>query len=543
MAEGRWVAGLSCALALLGLSAPCFAQPVGPGPGEIEGRVIEVQEGDLVLDLGAGTGLRDGQRVQIWRPILVRHPVTKKTLSDRFLLGELELVQVRPSMTLARPASGLTRVPALGDIILSAAVAPASPPPSPSTMQPSEAASSPAAPASKVDVRAERIGKLLHALRGADPMSRVGAYEDLARADPGSPYASALQEEARALRAAARENGPPAPIALKAPIVDEVRRGEPLRISAEIVNAPGAVLHVRTSDDPSFVSLPMEPASGSYFAATIPGSAVDGATLELFIEAVGEGGRPVAVVGSADDPMRASVRAPKEAPARDDFRATAKLWTDYADYNRLRGDDYAWQTEGEFGLRLGDEGVRAIRSGFGVYRGRGGSVEDLDERGLEARSVGLTYGYLEGELAPARVFAILPRAVVGLGDDGVAVGGQLLFRIGNDLETNLLLGGEALGTVGVRGIAQLELAVFERVPILFRTEVSNQPAGAGPSSADLPTDGASPSLGGSDVGARGIAEVGYRLVGDLVIRARGSFQGRTIEHAGPGFGGGVSYSW
>jgi len=30
---------------------------------------------------------------------------------------------------------------------------------------------------------------------------------------------------------------------------------------------------------------------------------------------------------------------------------------------------------------------------------------------------------------------------------------------------------------------------------------------------------------------------------DLVISARGSYQGRTINHAGPGFGGAVTYQW
>ena len=39
------------------------------------------------------------------------------------------------------------------------------------------------------------------------------------------------------------------------------------------------------------------------------------------------------------------------------------------------------------------------------------------------------------------------------------------------------------------------------------------------------------------------AQVGYRLLPGFVVSARGSFQGRTIQHAGPGFGGGASYTW
>jgi hypothetical protein len=287
----------------------------------------------------------------------------------------------------------------------------------------------------------------------------------------------------------------------------------------------------------------MELVADDYFAATIPAAHVEAPGLAIFVEAVGADGHAVAVLGRSDAPMDADVRPAEIVAPPSELRASARVSTDYADYNRLRGDDYAWQTEGEFGLRLGDEGARALRSGFGVYRGRGGSVDELDEQGAAPREVGLTYGYLEGELAPTTAFAILPRGVVGLGDDGVAVGAQLLFRIGSDLGTNLLLGGEALGTVGIRGIAQLELAVFEDVPILFRTEVTNQPAGSAPSREDLAVGDAPRSLEGADVGARGIAEIGYRLTPELVVRARGSFQGRTIEHAGPGFGGGVSYTW
>jgi len=286
----------------------------------------------------------------------------------------------------------------------------------------------------------------------------------------------------------------------------------------------------------------MQPAGGLYWAADVPVDRIEAPRLDWFVEAVGVTGVPVAVLGNPAEPQRSEVRSPVDAPAPSTFRAEAAIWTDYADYNRLRGDDWAWQTEGELGLRLRDEGVRAVRSGFGIYRGQGGSVEELDVQGLAPRDVGLTYGWLEGEFAPTRMFAILPRVVVGLGDDGVTGGGQLLFRIGHDRETNLLLGGEALGTVGVRGIAQFELEAFPRFPILFRTEVTNQPAGAGASADDLEV-GQPASLGGADVGARGIAQLGFRVVDDLVISARGSFQGRTIEHAGPGFGGGVSYSW
>ena len=51
------------------------------------------------------------------------------------------------------------------------------------------------------------------------------------------------------------------------------------------------------------------------------------------------------------------------------------------------------------------------------------------------------------------------------------------------------------------------------------------------------------SIQRGEVGARAIFQVGYRVTPGLIVAARGSYQGRTINHAGPGFGGAVTYTW
>jgi hypothetical protein len=253
-------------------------------------------------------------------------------------------------------------------------------------------------------------------------------------------------------------------------------------------------------------------------------------------------------VGSAGEPQRVTVEPipTPTPPLRPE--ATASIWTDYADYNRMKGNDRVWQTEGFVGMRFNEEGVRALRTGFGVFRGVGGSLEELDEQGKSGRKVGLTYGYLEGEYAFSSFTALVVRGVVGLRDDGVAGGAQGLIRLGSDKKTNLMLGGEVLGGIGLRGITQLELKTFDRVPILFRTEVTNQPAGASVSEEDVRpnTPNALPqdtSTQQGEIGARAIVQVGYEVVPGLVVAGRGSYQGRTIKHAGPGFGGAVTYTW
>jgi hypothetical protein len=175
---------------------------------------------------------------------------------------------------------------------------------------------------------------------------------------------------------------------------------------------------------------------------------------------------------------------------------------------------------------MNDVGVRAVRSGFGVLRGKGGSLVELDQLGQTPRDVGLTYGWVETELATSRSFSLLARPIIGLREGGVTGGAQGFFRVGSDLATNLLIGGEVLGNVGLRGIVQLDWRTIPRVPILVRSEVTNQPAGVG-----------------GDIGARAIGQVGYEIVRDLAIYARASYQGRTIAHSGPGAGAGVSYQW
>ena len=122
-------------------------------------------------------------------------------------------------------------------------------------------------------------------------------------------------------------------------------------------------------------------------------------------------------------------------------------------------------------------------------------------------------------------YALIARPILGLRERGITGGAQAFVRIGNDLRTNLSIGGEVLGTVGQRGIVQLDWRTIKRVPIVLRTEITNQPASSG------------------DIGARAIAQVGYQLTEELAVAGRVSYQGRTINHAGPGAGLAVSYQW
>lgn len=505
---------------------------------------IAVEDRELVVDLGSGRGGSEGMLVELWRPLKLKHPVTGKVITDRYRIGSVRLGQVRPTLALARAVGSLTREPVAGDLVIlrqarsevaagSGAVVPA-----PLPGVPSEA---------ELEVR--EVMELFDGLVGRDPADRVREYEAYVRLKPSGRFARVLGEEAAVLRELLAKEGPkrarvraePVPSAISFQGPSEAVGGVPLRVAIEVTDvATGAVIHVRQGGRQAYVSIPMVSVGRGFFSVTLPGERLVAPSLEYFIEATAPGGRAYPVIGSGAEPRVMVVREAPLAKPAGDLSTSFVLMTDYADFNRLRGNDYVWQTEGYLGVRYGDRGIRALRSGFGVYRGRGGSLEELDRAvdPLEGREVGLTYGYLETEVGIFTSFSLIGRLAIGLLDDGVTGGGQAFVRVGSDLGTNLLLGGEILGGVGLRTIAQLELNVFERFPIVVRAETTNQPAGGSPSPDD---EGA--ALGESARGTRTILQVGYRIIPELAVSVRGSMQGRTINHAGPGVGGGVSLRW
>jgi len=383
-----------------------------------------------------------------------------------------------------------------------------------------------------VDPDAVELSVLFDSLRGTDPATRIDAYQRFVASHPNGRFAEVLREEALALRnrfparatrsETAAEPPKPTLTAAMQPIARVIAR-EPLRLAVIVRgDVSGVVLHIRNASSPTYLSQPMTRVGPEYWAATVAGENVQSPAFEYFVEAIGLQGT-VAILGTAEDPRPADVEdvLPKPPPK---VLGQAQIWTDYASFNAKAANDYIFQTEGLMGVRFGDVGIRAVRTGFGVYRGEGGTVYALDTLHQAPTSVGLTYGYLETELGMTKYVSLGLRGVVGLDNTGVNGGGFLFLRIGSDLGTNLWFGAEGLGGIGVRGVTQFEWNSFSRWPIVLRTEVTDEPAG-------------------DNVGVRASAQVGYRVLPHLVVSLRGSYQGRTIEHSGPGAGAAVGYAW
>lgn len=519
----------------------------------VEGRIVGIEDGKLVVDVGGRAGATAGLTAELWRPLRLKNPATGRTVEDRYRIGALRITEALEVMSFAEPEGEPRRPPAPGDIVVVRVERPAPAAPTPTAHAAAESA---AAPAPANDADAAAVTALIESLRGKSPEQRISEMRAWIERNARNRFARSIAEELATLqrlvasRSQRETEASAAPLAPSAPVEPELLRfmrpgsglaGEELEFGLEIGgDVRGAVLHTRHAREVAYASTRMTESGTRYWVATVPAERVQAPVLEYFIEAVRPDGTAVPMVGSPEAPLRIHTPSRPTPTPPTAHHSIASIYTDYADYNRLRGNDWLSQTEGFFGMRFQELGVRAVRTGFGVYRGQGGSIQELDIEKLDPRAVGLTYGYLEGEIGVSRIVSIVGRLSVGLGEDGVTGGGQAHLRIGNDLETNLLVGGEVLGGIGLRGTAQLELSPKGLVPVMIRTEVTNQPAGiAAHSLGPNPTT----AQAASDVGGRIILQAGYRIVPALVVFGRVSGEGRTINHAGPGFGGGFTFEW
>jgi hypothetical protein len=208
--------------------------------------------------------------------------------------------------------------------------------------------------------------------------------------------------------------------------------------------------------------------------------------------------------------------------------------TEYVSFDKLSGRDYYYVFEADFLLRLPTKVLEGLRTGYGHYRGRGGTVKELDELKLAPTPAAFTYGYLEFALALHELFALLPRLEVGLGrpqnEDNnvksqVKAGGQLRVRIGRADGTHLILAAETVPEIGQRAFVGLSLGLLEKFPMAFEVHVTDQPVNT------------------NQLGVRAVYELGYRPNPVFALAARASFQGRTINHTGPGFGIAATFDW
>jgi len=508
--------------------------------------VVQIDGGDVYIDVGRGA-VSVGASFEVLRPIETRHPLTRAVLRDRFPIGRLVVVQVGETLSIARVEGTPHRAVSLADLVRMPR--PDAPPSEPTPVAGGAASSAvaacppaPAAPECVVqvggatDVRAIEILRVWSATFGLLPESRVRVWTAFLATSASSPYAryaSAEIGEAQRELARARAEGPTAGVLAALAPLGRAFEGEPVAF-AGIVSRGVAMrdlsIYVRPrGGTDNFKRVPMVADATGHVRAAVPAELVVVAGFEWFGEITLGDGRTAFVAGGPSAPIAVAVWASPSSPPLEDGRSRVRFSSEYVDFNRLRGNDYYVSFEGDFAYRLGLSFLPSVRVGYGHLQGESGNVDDLDVRGLASREVGFTYGYVEPELSFTELFAMAVRFTAGLGlperrTDGLRGGVQLRFRVGRANGTNLVLAGETIPELGLRGYIGLAFLPVPNWPMGAEVHVTDQP-------------------GNGQIAVRGVFEVGHRFGRAFALSTRLSYQGRNIDHSGFGVGLAATFDW
>jgi hypothetical protein len=553
---------------LLARPSPSAAQGSGTPP---RATIVRIDGSDVFLDVGRDA-LAGARRLTVYRRVVVRHPLTRKSLEDRFAIGELEIVQAGDTLTLARPVAppahpfsvgdraeliGVTQPSGTAPIVQpgEARITARSAEPGESVPAPPSANASAATATATIHVagaqspnaEGEQLLRYFQATLAQPPAQRIRIYEAYVLHHPRSRYRAFIEQEVRYLRALqasvelrARDDEAAQRAALLASAVEllppeHARAGVPLAMALRVrpeAHVRGLSLHVRPMKGELFQTIAMSIDARGHAHATVPAELARAPGFAFFIEAVNDRGETAAAFASARTPHAVKVKAPRVAPERRrDPLMRVRFSSELASFDGTSGRDYFLINEGDFFYRVRYGHLYGVRMGYGRFDGEGGTVEELDVLGLDPRPAGFTYAYLEGEFALTELIGLSLRGTLGLGrpDSGeqgqIGGGFQTRLRLGDPNGTNLVIAGELVPEIGQRALLHLGWELIDRVPMAAEVQVTDQPVNS------------------DELAVRIVYELGYRVTERIALALRPSYQLRTIRHAGPGMGLSATFDW
>ena len=154
-------------------------------------------------------------------------------------------------------------------------------------------------------------------------------------------------------------------------------------------------------------------------------------------------------------------------------------------------------------------------------RGENGALPAPGGDGLEP---GIDYGRAAVTLLANDSVRLRSALLLGASQEGFEYGasGEIVF--GNPRAEHLLLGAEALTTLGATGYLRLGFNASSAVPMGARVELTDFPLG-------------------EDAAVRLLYEVGYRFTPATELTLRGGYQGRTSAVGGPSLGAALRYGF
>jgi hypothetical protein len=532
------------------LAAVLFMLPSGArAVDKPMGVVVLVKEREIVFDQGSDQGVKAGDKVRLYRRVVVHHPITGATIEDRFAIGESKVDEASKLLSVVHQIKGFTKSPEVGDFVEIVGEAAARP-----AKAEAKARECPAAAPCPPVAADPEMEALLAAFRdgaGKPINARRERYFEFLLKYPNGRYGDSVgreiawlntqQDEAMRLEAA-RRNGAAAPSPEQGMRVyhSEIRAaetGDPISIVVAVVPPVRVAIAralVRREGDKTFEALQMVRDGDFYFRAKVPEALVaKRGTVEYFVELVDVDDHVNAIVGTALAPERIAVSEPvDDAPIRVG-RSSATVNFEYVNFDKREGvDDEYLSFEADYFYRFFTF-LYGLRMGVGIFDGKGGNLDDIELDSGNSYDLAVNYGYVELEFEIVKMFHFMVRGLAGNhhhdeDEKGTAVGVMGIeggVRIGEELKTNLVLAGSFFEDVGYEARVAFTLGIFEHWPIMIEGLVTSLPVKE------------------SSLGLRLVVGAGYRFTDWLAVMVMGSWNGRTIDHTGPGGGGSVVLSW
>lgn len=518
ISKNRWTSGL----VLVALVFVWMPHILHAEEEALEGVVVNIDSGEVVVDLGREHGLPSQAEIQLYRRLEVVHPVTGEVLVDRFPIGGVALDQVGQVLSIAHANGGLSRLPAVGDFAVFEPVG----------------VRADTQDATPVEWGPERVAieEGFRGTLGRSLTDRIATWETYIRDFPDSPYINEVGAELVWLRqllaeqrAAVVSAEPPPPPRLRGHLSCPAlsTAGRDIDTSVSIANAEDVEavrLLARRAGEINFVTIPMEPGGDTNWRAHFSQDWTQPGTIELYAEAVQTDGELTLIAGSASRPVAIVLEeATQDAPETRD-RSSATVAVDYVDFNSGPADDHYLRVEADVRYLLTIPLLHSFRIGAGVFQGEGASVQTLANDG-PTRIRNVNYGFAELEMGLADAFGLAFRLSVGNSQSGAderfssTLGTGVRMRIGHSGRTRLEIGGSLLEEVGNEAWTEVFLEAIERVPMSASVVVTNLPVG-------------------EDVGVSLNYSVGWRATDWLTLAIRTGANARTIDHFG--FTGGLS---
>lgn len=530
------------------LAAALFAAAprVGHADEIAAGVVVKIDRREIYVNLGEGRGISDGATIRLKRPITLRHPVTRRPVTDWLPIGSGTVTDTGASLARVALDPGLLAEVKVGDVaeIYVVRVEAAPPPVAPPPVAPSP----PDRPMPELDGDTAQVLQVWRAVTGASIDARIAAWDGWLAAHASSRYAAQIRDDLDVLRRTQEAMRPEGKRVTQRPLHVEhqaprhATAGAPVDLAFVLLEpseVTAATLHARTVGQPTFRRVELTREHGIYLRGALPADLTVAPGVEYFVEATRADGASSEAFGSALNPAVIAVAPP---PLVDRFTATKKRtrlsviasYLDFATFDKRKADgmtvdrtDRFAQTEVDVLYRL-DGLLYGVRAGFGAYGGRGGFRNRTWTAADPAPVTGFQYGYAEAELRfpvpKGPPLGIAGRFYAGVGREGFLTGVAGRARLGDPDRTNLSVGLSTIENLGFYTDLRLETAPNPLFPIGISVGVTDQP-------------------GNGDLGVRLATEVGWRALPWVTPTVRLSWQGRSADHAGLGGGAGVVFDW